>query len=158
MMKKFIFLLATALFSLHSYSQTSLGGGIQITGHGSALEIRGEFDYTPPLTLVPQVSWIGLGTPGMRIFTFQTDGHLLMGDEEEWDYYPLAGLGIFSYSTYLPSRIYYSEIFFTLNLGGGVSYRINPDWKFYSEFKFYLGGGLHYAPGFGISLGAMHEF
>ena len=137
-MKK-LFVLAFALFAYGMNAQTAVGGGISLGSGYTALNLKGEFGITENIGISPSVDYV-LGMPsGSSLFAINADGHYYLGDPDAFNYYPLAGLGMWIYSV-SAGGYSASGSAFLFNLGGGGTYALSDSMKLFGEAKFVLGG------------------
>ena len=146
-MKKLVLLLFV-LVGLSTNAQNAIGGGLFLGNNSKALEINSEFSVADAITVSPSFDYY-LGMPeGYPIMSLNLEGHYNLGDVEEMNYYPLAGI------SYLMASYSYEDVSGSvsttaINLGGGLSYAVSDAVKLVGEVKYMMISG-NGAVGFGV--------
>ncbi len=161
-MKKLVLAIAFILVSFGMNAQTFIGGGMSYLGD-MGVEVNSEFGISDGmLTLSPSLDYY---FPGENVtsLAFNFDGHYNLGDVEDTNYYPIAGLNYYYFSYDIPkiTNPYTGETVgggsvsdgkIGFNLGFGVNFPITDSMKLYGEAKFVLND---YADDFGIAAGIL---
>ncbi len=121
-MKKGLLVILIALFAMSNVNaQFSLGGGATMFSDVTGFELRVNYAVNDQISVVPFFdSFSGISMYGL-------DGHYSLGDPEAFDFYPLLGLNMISFS---------GSSHTGFEAGGGLTYSLSDNLKLYGELRY----------------------
>jgi len=158
-MRKLMLLLAIVPFSINTYSQKSIGGGLCYgTGNYAknvGISIKTAYQVSPEIVVSPDFSLFfpertvySWGNEEHRsFFTLNVNGHYLFLIEEKIEVYPLSGLNISFHNvksevfTGITNNFNTTNTFNTevgLNIGAGGKYKFSDKLSAISEIKYVI--------------------
>ena len=149
-MKKIILTFAILIsFTQITKAQTEVGGGILVgTVSTLAIEAKANFGVSDKISISPSFDYYLMDSEySYSFFMLGADGHYNMEIDDEFKWYPLAGLNYFVVS----GDGYTASSNIGLTLGAGAIYNLSDTMKVYAEAK-YIRSGFGLAAGILFSL------
>ncbi|WP_111707209.1 outer membrane beta-barrel protein [Lutibacter citreus] len=134
-MKKVILIIIILIsFTQFIKAQTEVGSGILIgTLSTIAVEVKANFGVSEKISISPSFDYYLMDTANSyNFFLLGVDAHYNMEINNEFKWYPLAGLNYFVVS----GDGYSSGSNFGLTLGAGANYNLSDNMKLYAETKY----------------------